>query len=125
VTRGRFAWLWSAPAVAWAAFLLWLGGLTFDGPFEPDSPIPWDKFAHLALYGMLGALAVLGWRRAGRWPHILVPLGAALAVGIVDELNQRSVAMRSADPLDFLADLIAIVLAFVILRRVREPEGVR
>jgi VanZ family protein len=74
---------------------------------------------------MLGALAVLGWRRAGRWPHILVPLGAALAVGIVDELNQRSVAMRSADPLDFLADLIAIVLAFVILRRVREPEGVR
>jgi VanZ family protein len=117
--------MWYVPAAAWAMFLLWLGGRTWDGTFEPYPFIPWDKVAHLGLYGVLGALAVLGWRMAGRRPHVLLPLGLALTVGIVDELNQRSVATRSADPLDFLADLIAIVLAFAILRRVREPEEAR
>lgn len=123
--RAIGAWLWYAPAAAWGAFLLWLGSQSFDGTWEPYPFIPWDKVAHVALYGVLGALAVIGWRGAGRRPHIAVPLAAALAVGIVDELRQRGVATRSADPLDFLADMIAIVLAFVILRRVREPEEAR
>jgi len=115
--------LWYLPAAAWAAFLLYLGSRSFDVPFT-QGPIPWDKIAHLGLYGGLGALAVMGWRLAGRRPHIAVPLTLALAVGLADEIRQRRVPLRSADPLDFLADLVAIVLAFAILGRRPKDEGV-
>lgn len=119
---GRF--LWYGPAVAWAVFLLWLGSSAIDVPYEPYPFIPWDKVAHFGLYGILGVLAVLGWRKAGRWPHVAVPLVLALGVGVLDELRQRSVAVRTADMLDFVADLIAIVLAFAVLSRWRKPEEV-
>lgn len=123
--RPADTWLWYIPAAVWAAFLLYLGSRSFDQPFEPYPFIPWDKVAHVGLYGVLGTLAVIGWRRAGRRPHVLVPLALALAVGILDELNQRAVATRSADPLDFLADLVAIVVAFAVLGRMRKPEEAR
>jgi VanZ family protein len=116
--------LWYGPALAWAVFLLWLGSATLDVPYEPYPFIPLDKVAHFGLYGILGVLAVFGWRMAGRWPHVTLPLGLALAVGALDELRQRSVATRSADVLDFVADLIAIVLAFVVLIRWWKPEEV-
>lgn len=109
-------WLWYGPAAVWAAFLLYLGSRSFDVPVAPYA-FPLDKVAHIVLYGVLGLLAAFGWRRAGRWPHFLVPLVLALAVGVLDELNQRSVAARTADPFDFLADLIAIVIVFAILIR--------
>ncbi|MBI4546178.1 MAG: hypothetical protein HY703_13350, partial [Gemmatimonadetes bacterium] len=72
-----------APAAVWAAFLLLLGS-------RPDlpavaSPFPLDKLAHLLLYGLLGLLAGLGWRAAGRRPAWVWPLMGALLVGILDE----------------------------------------
>ncbi|HUF69301.1 MAG TPA: VanZ family protein [Longimicrobiales bacterium] len=122
--KRTLALLWYVPAAAWAAFLLYLGTQTFDGTFEPYD-LPWDKVAHLGLYGVLGGLAVIGWRRAGRWPHMLVPLSLAVAVGLVDELRQRGVPTRSADPFDFLADMVGVVLAFAILSRARKTEEVQ
>jgi VanZ family protein len=56
---------------------------------------------------------------------MLVPLGLAVAVGLVDELRQRGVSTRSADPFDLLADTVGIVLAFAILSRAHKPEEVQ
>lgn len=119
---GAKRWLWYLPACLWAAFLLRLGSSNIDVPVVPYAFIPWDKVAHLLLYGVLGVLAVLGWRKAGRRPHILLPLMLALSIGVIDELNQRSVATRTADPRDYLADLIAITIAFAILGRSHANE---
>ena len=102
------------PALLWAAWVLFLGSRTFE-PL-PDLPIlAADKVAHLALYGVLGLLAVLGWRWAGRRPAIWIPLLAALVTGAIDELRQRGIPGRSAELSDVLVDAAAILLAFVLL----------
>ena len=112
-----------APAVLWAAFLLYLGSRTWDGLEYPDLlPMP-DKVVHFTLYGVLGLLAVLGWRRAGRRPVLWVPLLLALAVGTADELQQRGVPTRSADVYDWVADATAIAAAFAVLGRRASPRA--
>jgi len=84
---------------------------------------PIDKVAHFGLYGLLGALAANGWRRAGRWPAIWVPLILACGVGVLDELGQTRVITRMGDPLDFAADFVAIIAAFVIVGRQKTRQG--
>jgi len=123
--RSPFRILAYGPALAWSAFLLFLGRQSFEsGPWLPY-PIPVDKIAHLVLYGVLGGLAVLGWRWAGRWPHRVYPLLAALAIGIIDELNQRGVPTRTADLGDWLVDAAAIGLAFALIGRTRVGDSRR
>jgi VanZ family protein len=110
-----------APAVFWAAGLLYLGSRTFE-PFDlPDIIFPSDKIAHLVLYGILGLLSALGWRWAGRQPSIGLPLAAALAVGALDELQQRGIPARTGDIHDWLVDALAIVIAFIALGRPARP----
>lgn len=101
------------PAAAWAAFVLYLGGRQFTD--VPSYDLPLDKLVHLVLYAILGVLAAAGWRAAGRKPHFLIPLLAALAVGTVDELQQRTVATRSADWMDWGVDMAAVGLAFGLI----------
>lgn len=101
------------PAAAWAAFVLYLGGRQFTD--VPSYDLPLDKLAHFVLYAILGALAAAGWRAAGRKPHLLIPLLAALAVGTADELQQRGVATRSADWVDWGVDVGSVTLAFGII----------
>jgi VanZ family protein len=114
--KPRSPFLAYAPAVAWAAYLIYLGNRPFYGPL-PDLPIPLDKVAHLVLYGTLGLLAALGWRWTGRRHPMILPMLASLAVGVIDEVNQRSVVTRTSDIFDWLTDAVAITLAFFILRR--------
>jgi VanZ family protein len=109
------------PAVAWAGFILYLGSRSFDQPYTPYR-FPVDKVAHFGLYGVLGLLAVFGWLRAGRWPSVFVPLVLALGTGVLDELRQSTVASRSADPMDFLADAAAIAITFVVFARTRQSK---
>jgi VanZ family protein len=110
-----------APAAAWAAGLLYLGSRTFAPIPLPDIDLPFDKIAHFVLYGGLGLLAVAGWHWAGRRPAVWLPIGCALLVGAIDELQQRRIAARSSDVYDWLADAVAIILAFLVFGRRRTP----
>lgn len=100
------------PALVWAAFVLFLGGQSdIRGP-RLDLPIPVDKLAHFTIYGVLGALAAHGWQRAGRWPGRSGLLVALLLIGAVDEIRQRTVAGRSVEFGDWVADALGLLIAF-------------
>jgi VanZ family protein len=111
------------PALAWAAYLLFIGSQPLDVPL-PDLPLPSDKIGHFVLYGGLGFFAVLGWRWAGRRPARWIPMILAMAVGAIDELHQRVVPTRSADWLDWLVDVVAIAVAFAVFSRTSAPTGI-
>ncbi len=103
-----------APAIMWGAFLLFLGGRSDVPAVETDLPL--DKAAHFLLYGVLGWLAARGWLKL-RQPAWYGPLVFALLVGAADELHQRSVANRSSDVRDWLADVAGIGLVYTLLLR--------
>jgi VanZ family protein len=73
---------------------------------------PWDKIAHLTLYGWLAAaMAVVlprDWRQGALWIPMLF--------GVADEWAQSFSRNRSSDVLDFLADATGIVLAYLLVR---------
>ena len=70
---------------------------------------------------MLGVLATRGWWKAGRWPHLVLPIVFALSVGAADELHQRSVATRSSDVFDWFADAAGIMTGcWFVLRKSKE-----
>lgn len=84
----------------------------------PDVLPSWpfqDKFLHLGVYGLLGAL----WARAfntlpawqGRkWPLLLISVTLATLYGFSDEWHQSYVAARSAEFADIIADFIGSIL---------------
>jgi VanZ family protein len=114
---------WAAlAAVIWVVGLFTLsswsagdGALDFWWRFPHD-----DKVVHALLYAVLGGLLRLA---TGRLPATLVLAGA---VGLADEVLQSTVPGRSADPLDWVADvvgafagaMVATALAPVLARRV-------
>lgn len=66
-----------------------------------------DKLVHLGLYGVLGALStqamMQGQERPGTRALATVILGVSL-FGAIDELHQKFIPGRTADPRDWLAD---------------------
>jgi VanZ family protein len=93
---------WAAlAAVAWVVGLFVLsswspgaGTLDFRWRFPHD-----DKAVHALLYAVLGGLTRIA---TGR---LATTLALAGAVGVADELLQSTVPGRSADPLDWVADV--------------------
>src|SRR4030066_2563993 len=91
--------------------LFWVG-LTFLLPSIPPLEVPegipfWDKGAHFAFYGGTGFLCAL-WRRESGHPAkraVLYAVLFVLAVGAVDEIHQQWIPGRSADLLDWVADM--------------------
>jgi VanZ family protein len=66
-----------------------------------------DKVIHFAAYGGLAfllALAMRPQRRSGLWTYAALYATVA-GYGVIDELIQAFVPGRSADPLDWLADV--------------------
>lgn len=134
-TTGRPAARWRAwwPAGAWAALVLTLTSIP-----HPETPLPevagLDKLAHVALYAVLGLLAAFGAARDERLlrrPTALLLLGitGCLAVlGALDELHQAWIPGRSADVLDWVADLVGGALGALaglpwLARRSARPEA--
>jgi VanZ family protein len=102
---------WVAP-IAWALLILSLTSI--PGPTLPPVPVfpHADKLAHLALYGVFGALATRsalrgridahGWRPGAFVATLVVIALFALA----DEWHQEYIPGRSADPTDWVADVL-------------------
>lgn len=90
----------------------------------PSPPDVSDKTLHFAAYGGLGLLslrAVAGGQAAGVTAATAATAWAiASAYGVSDEVHQRFVPGRAADPADVLADALgaaaAIAGAFGIIR---------
>ena len=88
--------------------LFWLGAKPVAvGLF----PAPWDKAAHLAVYGALTALLWLG--AGGRMTFTVI--AAVVAIGGLDELHQAGLPGREADVGDFAVDVLAGVAAGALM----------
>lgn len=108
------------PAVVYASVIFVAGSL----PQGPETELVFafqDKLLHLLAFG---GLAVLVWRAARHlWPAkervwlLGVSLGGAALVGGVLELWQALLPTRSADVLDWLADVAGALLAVLALWR--------
>lgn len=87
-------------------------------------PSPWDKLAHLMLFGGLAALAWVALGARGAGAH-LGAIAIAVAVGLLDEAAQSLLPGRSVDVVDIVADIggaVFIVLLLVALRT-RRPSS--
>lgn len=109
------------PTAAWATVLYIIS--TFSG-FGGGPSFPFaDKFAHLVLYGVLGA--TLAWGRA-RSPrvvsHTLVLVAGAL-YGVTDEWHQMHVPGRTPELADWVADVAGLLFGYRMMLRVVERES--
>ena len=73
-------------------------------PFEV--PEPWDKMWHFLAYSALTLLLWIG--SDGRRPVLVV--AAVMVLGGLDELRQAFLPLRTADSMDFLADICAAIV---------------
>ena len=85
------------------------------GLFRP----PWDKLAHLTLFGAIGGLL---WLAAGAQRVVLVVALAAL-LGLIDESAQALAPGRSVDWRDWLMDVLGAAAGVMICRRLTLLEG--
>jgi VanZ family protein len=96
-TEQRFSLLC---ALVLVAQLFTLGSI----PFEIHEP--WDKMWHFLAYSALTLLLWIG--TDGRRPVAVVAL--VMVLGAMDELRQSFIPTRTADSMDFLADLCAAIV---------------
>jgi VanZ family protein len=102
--------------VAYCGLIFWLSD-------QPALPVPsllphQDKFAHAALFALLGWLS---WQAFGHWlreeiPLFLASLAFSALYGLSDEWHQSFVPGRTMDLLDWLADLAGILMMLLWIR---------
>ena len=112
MTRGR--WL---PVLGWAALIL--AATSVPGSNLPRAFPHADKLVHLLLYAPLGWLVGRA-LRAGRALPIAAraSLAAVAAVALfaaADEWHQELVPGRSADPIDWLVDIVGASAALALV----------
>jgi VanZ family protein len=89
-------------------------------------PTPWDRLAHLALFGSVAGLGWIVFGGRGAAAHVGA-VAIAAGVGLLDEFVQLRLPGRSADARDLLADFAGAALAVLLLwalraRRARAGE---
>lgn len=81
-------------------------------------PAPWDKLAHLSVFGGIAGLGwiVFGGRGAGA--HVGA-VAIAAGIGLLDEFAQLRLPGRSAGAPDLVADFVGAALAVLLLWALR------
>jgi VanZ family protein len=105
---------WIAAACLAALALYWpLAFVATHVPMRdlPSSTLPLDKVFHFCSFAILGGLLTSGLalRNGWQWTWALWAVAIAAVYGIVDELTQIPVG-RTADPLDWLADVMGATM---------------
>ena len=101
--------------LAVALVLAWWG-LMFLGthmPMPPKTHVSMnDKLQHAAAYAGLAFLMLIMARafRGRQWSTYLAVIAIGAAYGVADELTQLLIPNRSAELLDWVADLVGLVL---------------
>ena len=98
-----------APAVAWALVIHALGSIPNLQP-PVDTRLPIDWVGHFTVFAVLGALIVYGVHRSRARAPLVLLIVAGVAVGVIDELHQRSVPGRYSTIGDLVADLLGCAL---------------
>lgn len=99
------------PVILWAGVIFTLSAIPSLGTGLGTWDVVLRKLAHVAEYGVLGALLQ---RALGREPLALL-LGSAYAV--TDEIHQTFVAGRQGSPLDWLVDTLGVVAGVLLYAR--------
>ena len=103
--RSRTAYAWLALALLGMALLIWANA-------RPETagliPAPWDKLAHMLIFGGLSLLLVLG--GCAPWLGFFI----VAAFGASDELRQLGLPGRSASWGDLGVDWLAAALVFSV-----------
>jgi VanZ family protein len=117
----RRSWL---PPLLWAALILVLTSIPVPGNVIVPGG---DKTAHVLMYGVLGFLSARAARRSSFAPSSLIVVVLAIAVfAAIDEAHQLAIPGRSADRLDWYADVVGASLgACLALLESRGRERVR
>jgi VanZ family protein len=101
-----------------AANLFWHGAQ----PYAVGAiPAPWDKLAHLLLYGGFSGAAWVTLGGGRRTADLLAPL-TAITVGIADELAQALNPGRAVSFSDLAADMLGALLVVAMLAWLRERQ---
>jgi VanZ family protein len=100
------------PAVA-VALAIWMLSSQSTLP-QPKGILGWDKFQHLAAYGVLAAAIGL-WVSSRQWKSrglLWFALVAAIAsiYGVTDEIHQSFVPGRNCNVWDWIADTLGALL---------------
>lgn len=95
-------WFFLALTMASWGFLKDVSGI-------PSSWMPNDKVMHLLIFFVLTTLFQASFQRP--W---LVPVALMAIYGALIEVLQGMTPVRSADPLDWLADMVGVALALLV-----------
>lgn len=123
----RAPWVLRGLLVLGWALVIWAMSATPGVPSEPDFFGSYlHNGAHIVLFGVFGSLVFLALPGTVR-SRALLAVGAALLYGVLDELHQRSVSGRVADPFDVLTDSVGACWFATILvwLEARDPRAGR
>ena len=105
---------------AYCSFIFWMSSQTDPPTPEPLFP-QFDKLEHMAAFGVLCGMVLVGMKRSGRH-HALrslvwIPVLFTIAFGLTDEFHQAFVPGRNVDPFDIVANTSgALIAQYVLLR---------
>lgn len=120
VARRLWTWL---PLFVYAGAITWLSS-------QPASDLPAqlfvgeDKLVHMAIYGLLGALAARAAVRGELGRRALLLYLACVAYGLFDEWYQQFTPGRSSDLLDAVADAVGAGAGFALVLRYHRARHV-
>jgi len=113
-----------AVPLCWAAIVIAMHGIPgyMIRYKEPWDLLKLDKLAHMGLFGMQFLLTVVALKKQAVYVHVqkysqLYASIFTLFLGAVLETFQGQLFIeRSTDPVDFVADSIGVILAFIFYR---------